>query len=133
MAAALVRRSLSGRFDDAEQRPARQILHVEQPQRAAFEESLVEDANDVVVIELGERLRLRPVILGDLTATSRCIDRCLARNTLANAPRPSSVIKSKSLIRLPVSNSTRVAALPVWVSRVGCYSPVASMSLSCSA
>ena len=66
LAAALVRRSLSGRFDDAEQRPARQILHVEQPQRAAFEESLVEDANDVVVIELGERLRLRPVILGDL-------------------------------------------------------------------
>jgi len=41
------------------------------------------------------------------TATSRCIERCLARNTRANAPRPRPVIRSKSSIFWPTSISSR--------------------------
>ncbi|SLI85520.1 Uncharacterised protein [Mycobacteroides abscessus subsp. abscessus] len=52
------------------------------------------------------------------TATSRCIDRCLARNTRANAPRPRLVIRSKSSTLVPGSSSSSPAGSTGPASRV---------------
>lgn len=65
---------------------------------------LIEDADDVRMLGLRQRLRLGTMIAQNLQRTIRCIEHCRARKTVAKAPLPSGDSNSKSSIVCPTSS-----------------------------